>query len=134
KYIPKEITGAFSLGNADITGDSSGRLIVRDTKSMDDFGKKMGYHNDDQIVSLNGEEINFGNANIVVPKIFNTVKEGDMLTVVVKRRKADEQTETVTLSSPVTKVEEPKLHQLKFDEHATPEQLNLRKVWLNTVE
>jgi len=42
--------------------------------------------------------------------------------------------ELLTLSAPALKVEKPKLHQLKFDGQATPEQLKLRRVWLNTVE
>ena len=134
QYIPKEIIRDFSLGDADITGDSLGRLIVRGAESMNDFGKKLGYHKEDEIVSLNGETINVNNANLLVRKFYNTIKEGEMVTVVIRRRKADGQMELMTLSSPAMKVEKTKLHQLKFDQHPTAEQLNLRKVWLNTME
>ena len=61
-------------------------------------------------------------------------KEGDIITVVVRRKTANGQMELVNLSAPALKVEKPKLHQLKFDGQPIAEQLRLRKVWLNTVE
>ncbi len=134
QYIPKETAREFSLGGMSITGDSLGRIKVIDTKPMDDFGKKMGYREMDEMVSLNGEAINLSNVNMLIQKFYTTIKEGDMVKVEVRRKKADGQKELVTLSAPAMKVEKTKLHLLKFDEHATPEQLNLRKAWLNTVK
>ncbi len=134
QYIPKEMSRDFSLGGMRITGDSLGRLMVVSTVSMDDFGKKMGYHDNDEIVGLNGETINLTNANKLIQKFFTTVKEGDAVTVVVKRQTAAGKTEQLTLSASAMKVEKPKLHQLKFEEHPTEEQLRLRNVWLNTAD
>jgi predicted metalloprotease with PDZ domain len=132
QYIPEETVQDFSMGGMGITGGSLGILIVSRTKSMDDFGKKMGYRDKDEIVTLNGEIINTSNANILIPKFYNTVKEGDKVTVVVRRKTTGGQMEPVTLSAPAMKVEKIKLHQLKFDSRATPDQLQLRKIWLNT--
>ena len=98
---------------------------------MDEFGKKMGYQANDEIVSLNGEAVDVSNGNTLVEKFFRTVKEGDMVTVVVNRTTKGK-TESVILSAVARKVEKTKLHQLKFDEQATPEQLALRRKWLNT--
>ena len=134
QYIPKEMNRDFSLGGMRLTGDSLGRLIVANITSMDDFGKKMDYHAKDEIISLDGETINLDNANKLVQKFYTTVKEGDMVTVVVKRQTANGKIEQVTLSAPAMKIEKPKLHQLKFDEHATEEQLRLRNIWLNTAD
>jgi predicted metalloprotease with PDZ domain len=134
KYIPKEMVREFSLGGMTMIGDSLGRVLVTDTKPMDDFGKKMGYKEMDEIVSLNGAAINLNNAMVIIPRFYTTAKEGDMVKVGVRRKKADGQTEELILSAPAMKVERQKLHQLKFDEHATLEQLNLRKVWLNMTE
>jgi predicted metalloprotease with PDZ domain len=134
QYIPEETIRTFSLGGADMTGDSLGKLIVNSTKSMDGFGKKIGYQDKDEIVSLNGEAINLSNANVLISKFYNTVKEGDIVTVVVRRKMPQGQITPVTLSAPALEIEKIKLHQLKFDLHATPEQLKLRKAWLNTVK
>lgn len=126
QYIPREIVSGFSLGGISLTADSLGRVIVADTTGMDVFGKKMGYLPGDEIVSLNGDAVTIGTANTVIQKFFNTVKEGDTLTVGIKRKSIP-----LTLSATAMKVEKTVLHQLKFDENATPEQLALRKKWLN---
>jgi hypothetical protein len=73
------------------------------------------------------------NATALIQKFYATAKEGDIVTVVV-RRKMGGQMELIKLSAPALKSEKSKLHQLKFDGHATPEVLKLRKVWLNTLE
>src|SRR6185503_16521137 len=70
QYIPKEIRREFSLGGADITGTPQGKLAIAGTSSMDDFGKKMGYQDGDEFVSLNGEAIDVTNANQLVQKFY----------------------------------------------------------------
>ena len=132
QYIPKETIRAFSLGGMEMAGDSLGRLIVASTRAIDDFGKKMGYLDKDEILSLNGEALNLGNASMLIQNFYTKLKEGDKVTVVVRRKTPQGQMELVTLSAAAMKVEKIKLHLLKFDGHATPEQLALRKAWLNT--
>ncbi|MGZ8525782.1 MAG: hypothetical protein ACXWV1_15225, partial [Chitinophagaceae bacterium] len=131
QYIPKEMTKEISLGGIGLTADSLGRIVVNDTKNMDDFGKKMGYRDKDELVSLNGETLAISNASALIQKFYTNAKEGDITTIVVKRTMANGQTELVSLTAPALKVEKPKLHQLKFDPKASPEQLLLRKTWLN---
>ncbi|MGZ8511599.1 MAG: M61 family metallopeptidase, partial [Chitinophagaceae bacterium] len=131
QYIPKEMTKEISLGGIGLTADSLGRIVVNDTKNMDDFGKKMGYRDKDELVSLNGETLAISNASALIQKFYTNAKEGDITTIVVKRTMANGQTELVSLTAPALKVEKPKLHQLKFDPTASPEQLLLRKTWLN---
>ena len=134
QYIPEEKARQISLGGVGLTADSLGRILVNNTKAMDDFGKKMGYQDKDELVSLNGETLTLSNTGALIQKFYSTAKEGDMVKVVVRRKMPGGQSETLTLSAPALKVEKPILHQLKFDEKATPEQLQLRKVWLNTIE
>ncbi|MGZ8516317.1 MAG: M61 family metallopeptidase [Chitinophagaceae bacterium] len=131
QYIPKEMTKEISLGGIGLTADSLGRIVVNDTKNMDDFGKKMGYRDKDELVSLNGETLAISNASALIQKFYTNAKEGDITTIVVKRTMANGQTELVSLTAPALKMEKPKLHQLKFDPKASPEQLLLRKTWLN---
>ena len=134
QYIPEEMIREFSVGGIGITTDSAGRILVSDTTAMNDFGKKMGYRDADELVSLNGETLNTNNLWELIQKFYTTAKEGDIVTVVVRRKTANRQMGLVNLSAPALKVEKPLLHQLKFDGEPTPEQLKLRKVWLNTVE
>jgi len=134
QYIPEEMIRGFSMGGIDITADSLGRILVNDTKAMNDFGKKMGYQDKDELVSLNGEILTITNGSALIQKFYATAKEDDTVKVAVRRKMANGQMELLTLSAPALKVDKPKLHQLKFDGQASPEQLTLRKVWLNGVE
>ena len=134
QYIPKEMTKEISLGGIHLNVDSLGRIIVSDVKAMDNFGKKMGYQQNDEFVSLNGDELTLANGSAVIQKFSGTTKEGDIVKVVVRRKMADGHIKPVNLSASAVKVEKSKLHQLKFDGQASPEQLQLRKAWLNTKE
>ena len=128
-YIPKETYMAFTIGGVSIQNDSTGKLRVQ-TKDMNEVGKKLGYKDNDELVSLNGEAINNDNEDALLKKYYETAKEGDKLTVVVKRKMANGKYETVSLSTGSMKVEKVRLHQLRFDENPTAEQLRLRTVWL----
>lgn len=131
KYIPMEMSRSISLGGIGITADSLGRIVVNDVKKMNDFGKQMGYKLNDELVSLNGENLTLGNAGNLIQKFFTNTKEGDPVKIVVRRGDAGSQPQLVNLTAPAIMVDNPKLHQLKFDKQATPEQLQLRSAWMN---
>ncbi|MFC0774372.1 M61 family metallopeptidase [Terrimonas alba] len=131
KYIPTEMSRSISLGGIGLTADSLGRIVVNDVKAMDDFGKKMGYQLNDEVVSLNGETLTLGNAGNLIQKFFSNTKEGDPVKIEVRRNTANGQPQLVTLTATALMVDKPKLHQLKFDEQATPEQLKLRGAWMS---
>jgi predicted metalloprotease with PDZ domain len=57
QYIPEEKVRGFSMGGIGITADSLGRIVINDTIAMNDFGKKMGYQDKDELVSLNGDTV-----------------------------------------------------------------------------
>jgi len=132
QYIPRESTKAFTLGNSDITLDSLGRIVVTAATDNDAFGKKLGYLGGDELVSLNGQALTASNGQGIVQKFYQTVKEGDPVNVVVKRKNEKGKIETITLSAPAMLVEKIKMHQLRFDPNANKEQLELRAAWLNT--
>ncbi len=132
QYIPKEIIKRISMGGADIIVDSLSRIVVNEIKDMDEFGKKMGYKIGDEIISLNGQALSPGNAQGIIQKFYTSTKEGDPVSIVVKRKNDKGNLETVTLSAPAMQAEKTMLHQLRFDANADKEQLELRRVWLNT--
>jgi predicted metalloprotease with PDZ domain len=131
KYIPREVTKGFTMGGADIIGSPEGKIIVNNIDGMDAFGKKLGYQKGDEIISFNGETLTLANASAAIQKYYTTAKEGDNVSITVKRKNAQGTMETVTLSAPAMKVEKTVLHQLIIDPNATPEQLALRRAWLN---
>jgi predicted metalloprotease with PDZ domain len=131
QYVPREVTNAFTLGGADIQTSEDGRLVVTSVAKMDAFGRKMGYQKGDEVISLNGLALNPGSAQSLVGKFFATVHEGDLVSITVRRKNAQDKVETIVLTAPAMKVEKVLLHKLRFDPNATEEQLKLRKAWLN---
>ena len=131
KYIPVEMKREISLGGIGLTADEQGRIIVNNVKGMDEFGKNMGYQLNDQLISLNSDSLTLSNANAIIKSFYDNTKEGDKVNIVVRRKKQDGTTSLETLSAAAIKIEKPKLHQLKWDEQATAEQLKLREAWLN---
>jgi predicted metalloprotease with PDZ domain len=132
-YLPSVETkdSSFTMGSIGLVfGNETKGLIVSDVSSMNAFGKKMGYYKDDEIVSINGLEMNRSNA----PKFFrnfqSSSKVGDNLVVMVKRKDEYGEEKTVELKQPLIKVPIVKLNLLKFSTSASDEQLKLRNFWL----
>ncbi|MEP7377143.1 MAG: peptidase M61 [Chitinophagaceae bacterium] len=130
QYIPKEVTSAVTLGGVSIRPD--GDKLVLGTQKLNEFGKKMGYQEGDELVSVNGSSVTANNIQQQIQQFNNTVKEGDKIDVIVKRKNANGEMAAVTLSAPAMKVEKIQLHLLRFDKSATTDQLKLRNAWLNT--
>ncbi|RZL17915.1 MAG: hypothetical protein EOO89_06360 [Pedobacter sp.] len=61
----------------------------------------------------------------------NGAKEGDQVTIVLNRKNAEGKMELVTATQPAVMVQRAELNKLEFMKDATPEQLAIRKVWLN---
>jgi predicted metalloprotease with PDZ domain len=93
--------GNISLGyNADVN-----RVIVVSTANMNAFGKKMGYQDGDEIVSINGRNFDPENPmGLFYTEQMNFV-EGESLVVEVVRKDASGKEQRLTLSAPVEKVE-----------------------------
>lgn len=130
KYIPKTETIGFTMGDINVAPNISGAIAINSITEMNEFGKKMGYQKADEIISINNEQTNAVNFSDVSKKFTATAKEGDTLTVKVKRKNAGGELETVTLSAPATKISKTDEHLLEFE---TPdeEQLKTRNAWLN---
>ncbi len=135
KYLPKETFMEFTIGGIGMENDSLGRIIVH-TENMNEVGRKLGYLENDELASINGEAVTASNKNALIDKFYATAKPGDKLTVTVRRKDASGKYEPVTLSAAAEKVAKIRWHQLKFDDNATAAQLKLRNTWLgnHTVE
>jgi len=125
-YIPVETYTDFSLGGLALTPTTDGMVQVG-VKDLNSFGKSLGYQEGDILVSFNDSLVNFENLNSRIEQLFkNMVKEGDMLTVTIKRNN-----EIKKLQGTVIKVPKKRRHLLKFNPTPTAEQLRIRNTWLN---
>jgi predicted metalloprotease with PDZ domain len=131
KYLAKKETTGFTMGSIALAPTEGGGIKIFNIASMNDFGKKMGYQKDDEIISINNEQVNAINFADVSGKFTASAKEGDTLIVTVKRKNTGGQMETVVLSAPVIKVGKTEEHVLEF-ENPDAAQLKIRDAWLNT--
>jgi predicted metalloprotease with PDZ domain len=131
-YLESETKKDISLGNFALSyNPKSKMLVVKSVENLNEFGKKMGYQADDEIVSVNGEALNIETANDIITKFKANAKEGDILTIIVRRKDADGNAKDVTLSAPVMALEQTLSHVIRLDETPTDAQLNLRNQWLD---
>jgi predicted metalloprotease with PDZ domain len=107
----------------------TGRLYIMDTGSMNEFGKAMGYKNNDEIVSLNGVEINVANAQEEINKFKEETKVGSKVEIIVAR-KVKGVFKNKKLKGKAMSIEKTKKYLIKFNQNATEKELQLRKAWL----
>jgi predicted metalloprotease with PDZ domain len=124
----KEISfGNVAIGLNEVTN----RLMVVNTDMMDDFGKVLGYKEEDEFIKFNGKKINLENAQQLIGTYFRTAREGDVLKIVVARKQLKTgKTKKVKLRATVFPTIAPKQPELMLSSAPTPEQLQIRNAWI----
>lgn len=130
-YIPRETYREFTLGGINLQPDKDGQVVIAGIKDINEVGKTMGYQKGDILVRFNGKAVTPGNLDNLIHEFYATAKEGDKITATVKRQAAGGQMESIDLTATAMKVEKVRTHVLRFNPNATPEQLRLRRKWLN---
>ncbi len=126
QYIPKREISAITLGGVTIQPDEEGKPAVTSTVRINNFGKKIGYKKGDIIISINEEQVTPVNFADVAARFTDNTKEGDTVTIKIKRG-----TEDLMLSAPAEKIAKTEEHVLEFDKAAAVEQIKIRNAWLN---
>lgn len=127
-YIPSETTREFSLGGIQIASGTDGKLRIG-VKGLNAVGKQLGYQEGDELVSVNGEAVTSANIDDAIDRFQKTAKEGDKLTVIVRRKKGNSD-DLITLTGIATKVEKATRHIVRMNSHPNAEQLLVRNAWL----
>ncbi len=119
--------GGISIGlNA-----ATNRLVIVNTYSMDDFGKVMGYKENDELVKFNGKTITLENAQEIIGDFIAKAKVGDELKILVARKKSESsRAKKIKLKSKLFAVAPPKKNNLVLLTNATDEQLKIRTSWI----
>ncbi|MGZ3865638.1 MAG: M61 family metallopeptidase [Bacteroidia bacterium] len=126
KFQKEEISlGGFGLGFSPATN----RAVVFDTQKMDDFGKKMGYRENDEIVLFNGKQVTMENYKEVLFGFLQNAKVGDKLEVEVARKKRKKE-KIKTLSAKVQTVRVTIPNHITVNKEATQKQVIARSAWL----
>ncbi|MGZ3864636.1 MAG: M61 family metallopeptidase [Bacteroidia bacterium] len=126
KFQKDEISlGGFGLGFSPATN----RAVIFDTRKMDDFGKKMGYKENDEIVLFNGKQVTMENYKEVLFGFLQNAKVGDKLEVQVARKKRKKE-KIKTLSAKVQAVRVTIPNLITVNKEATQKQVIARSAWL----
>ena len=134
KYITEVETkdSTFSLsGGAQFRFNSAtGRVAVTDVAKMNSLGKLLGYQKNDEIISVNGEQLTVANVGAYFRNFGKTSKIGDSLTVTVMRKDLNGTTVPVELKGTMMKFPVMRFNVLEFSDTPTKDQLALRNAWL----
>lgn len=110
---------------------ATNHLVIVNTSSMDDFGKAMGYMENDELLKFNGKTITLENAQEVIGNFITSAKPGDELKVVVARKQSEfSKTKKIKLRSKLFMVTPSKKKNLVILKNLTDEQLQLRTSWI----
>lgn len=121
----------FSMGKVSFGyNPAAGHVKVVDISDMNSLGKDLGYHTDDEILSVNDEVITGSNANNFFQNFGNTSKPGDPLVIKVARKNENEVEDTVELKSVMTRVPIIKSDVIELADNPSPQQLLIRNAWL----
>jgi predicted metalloprotease with PDZ domain len=127
KYEKQEISlGGFGLGFSPTTN----RAVVFEADKMDDFGKKMGYKENDEIVLFNGKAVTLENYKEVLFGFLQKANPGDKLVVEVARKKKNGKEKIKTLSAKVKPVKVTITNFITVNKEASERQVIARSAWL----
>lgn len=118
--------GGFGLG----FNPTTGRAVIYEANKMDDFGKKMGYKDGDEIVLFNEKPVTLENYKDVLFGFIQNAKTGDKLVVKVARKNKKGKEKVKTLKQKVFPVKITIPNIITVNKAATERQVIARNAWL----
>jgi|GEM_PF-50854 len=133
QFIPRAERQGFSFGNIAMGANLKGIIIINPPFNPNEFGRKLGYKQGDEIYAFNGIAVTPQNLNGVIDQIRVSMKEGDPFTVKIGRL-TNNSIDTMTLSTPAFKVTTIDINKLIPDSNPTAKQQLVQKAWLTTAK
>jgi predicted metalloprotease with PDZ domain len=130
-YTAVKVVDEISLGGIDVgLNPETGRLIIYNVREMNSFGKKMGYKEEDEIVSFNGVKMDKNNVRDLLVNFLQTAKAGDKLTIEVMRKDKKGREKLKVLKAKVIPAPITYRNDIKLDPNATSREILTRNTWL----
>jgi len=127
----EEISPLGGMENGVLRTDSLDRFFISNYKKLDKFGKQdIGFKEGDIILKWDKKNLTTSSVSGVLITYMNSVKAGDQLEVLVLRTQEDGSQKEMTLNTEVVPIPVTKKHVFKFMDDADPNQLKMRKIWL----
>jgi predicted metalloprotease with PDZ domain len=131
-FAKETVTYEFSLGNTDLNfNENTNRLYIAGIQDMDEFGKAMGYKVGDELGKLNGKEIKMEAIKEIINNYYETVKEGDKVTIEIFRPKSKKGKYKVkTLSAVAKKNKTVRKNQIALKQKLSDKQKQTLRAWV----
>ncbi|MCW3077452.1 MAG: peptidase [Bacteroidetes bacterium] len=131
-YIKESTSYEFSFGSPDLDlNQDTKRLVVTDTKDLDEFGKALGFKKGDELYKLNGKELKVENVKEIISNYYKNLKENDKVTIEVyrpKNKKGKYKLKTLTANAKKVKVIEQ--NKIALKENLTEKQKQTLRAWV----
>ncbi|MBK7160768.1 MAG: peptidase M61 [Ignavibacteria bacterium] len=106
------------------------RLVIRQIAEDNSFVKDLGVKSGDELVSINGKEINFMTMRDIFGSLKNKIKEGDNFEMVVARNDESGTEKMETLKAVVSKVKTAFDSEVIVEKELSEQQMKLKTAWL----
>ncbi len=126
----KTLTIMDPLGGFGFYIDSTNRVILYPV-APNAFGKRIGYQRGDVLVSINGKKIKPATAAAQIKEIEAGLKADQMMTVKVLRKNSKGKYVPSKLEASIAPIEKVVFKYIGAMPNPTPEQLKIRKAWIN---
>jgi predicted metalloprotease with PDZ domain len=121
----------FSFGSLKmVINQENKRLMVYDISEMDNFGKKLGFKEGDQLLTINGKDVNQLNFREMKSNWYANVKEGDWLKVMVLRPNKRGQWRNKKLKAKAIRVPLVREDILEKNSNPDPNQVQMLNWWM----
>lgn len=130
KYMPLSTRTDFTMGNISMGANQEGKLVVFDVSKMNEFGRKLGIKQMDEVLSFDGMKVNASDLGGTLSRAKASMKEGVALNVRVVRKNTEGKFDTLTLSAPAEKIEIREVHKLQMMKDVNSLQGIVRRAWL----
>ncbi len=126
------VTYEFSLGSTDLNfNEKTNRLYVAGIAEMDEFGKQMGFKMNDELSKLNGIELKMDNIKETITNYYETVKEGDKVTIEIYRPKGKgDKYKVKTLNAVAKKIKIVRKNQIGLKQQLSEKQKQTLRAWV----
>lgn len=131
KYAKEKTVKDWSLGRINLGYNrQTNRLIAADISDINEVGKELGIEKGDELVSLDGVEIEPQNFEAVLKSWKAGLKEGQKFKLVVMRKKSNGKLKRKKLKAHAMQVEKRIAYQIEPEAEPTAQQAKILRAWL----
>jgi len=130
-YTEKRTEEKITLGGISVGyNPATNHLVVVNTSMLDDFGKKLNFKEQDEILSFNNRKLTLDNMKDILNGFMMNAKKGDKLIIEVLRKNKKGELIVKELKAKVKPVKVTETDVIEVNEMANERQLTTRKAWL----